>query len=68
MCNPTIVVRYREMSVLVRLTVGDRTVPSLTATVSRRVEVRGRQAGGLGRLLLLLGGMQCGVLPSLPTA
>ncbi|GAB4817617.1 hypothetical protein N2152v2_004663 [Parachlorella kessleri] len=45
MCNPTIVVRYREMSVLVRLTVGDRTVPSLTATVSRRVEPLMRTVG-----------------------
>jgi hypothetical protein len=42
--NPTIRVRYSELSVLVRLTVGDRSVPSLSGTVSRKVEVRVRGA------------------------
>lgn len=41
MLPPSILVRYRDLSVLVRMAVGDRSVPSLSGTVSRRVEVGG---------------------------
>lgn len=37
---PTVTVRYQHLSVLSRMTVGDRSLPTLKKTVKRRAEVR----------------------------